>query len=56
MYKRQVYSGFRFARQAARDGKPIACLNRGLTRADALYTLKLEAAVGTTLAALVASL
>lgn len=47
-----VYSGFRFARQAARDAKPIACLNRGFTRADDLYTLKLEASVGATLEAL----
>lgn len=51
-----VYSGFRFARQAARDAKPIACLNRGLTRADDLYTVKLEAPIGATLEALVASI
>ncbi|WP_043531523.1 NAD-dependent protein deacetylase [Litchfieldella xinjiangensis] len=44
-----VYSGFRFARRAAKDGKPIACLNLGRTRADELYTLKLEAPVGQTL-------
>ncbi|HET8791944.1 MAG TPA: NAD-dependent protein deacetylase [Modicisalibacter sp.] len=51
-----VYSGFRFARQAARDAKPIACVNQGLTRADDLYTVKLEAPVGATLEALVALL
>lgn len=44
-----VYSGYRFARQAARDGKPIACLNLGRTRADDLYSLKIEAPVGATL-------
>ncbi|WP_370659234.1 NAD-dependent protein deacetylase [Modicisalibacter muralis] len=51
-----VYSGLRFVRQAARDAKPIACLNRGLTRADDLYALKLEAPTGATLEALAASL
>lgn len=38
-----VFSGYRFARAAARDGRPIACLNRGRTRADELYALKVEA-------------
>ena len=47
-----VYSGYRFARRAALAGKPIACLNRGRTRADDLYSLKVEAAVGETLMAL----
>jgi len=51
-----VYSGFRFARQAARDGKPIACVNRGHTRGDPLYSLKLDAPVGETLTALAAAL
>ncbi len=51
-----VYSGFRFARQAARDGKPIACVNRGHTRGDPLYSLKLDAPVGDTLTALAAAL
>jgi NAD-dependent SIR2 family protein deacetylase len=49
-----VYSGYRFARRAAQDGKPIACLNRGHTRADALYELKVEAPVGQTLERLAA--
>lgn len=31
-----VYSGYRFARFAAEAGKPIALLNRGVTRADDL--------------------
>ena len=47
-----VYSGYRFARQAAAEGKPLACLNLGHTRADALYELKLEAPIGATLEAL----
>lgn len=38
-----VFSGFRFAREAARQGQPIACLNLGRTRADALYALKVQA-------------
>jgi NAD-dependent SIR2 family protein deacetylase len=37
-----VYSGFRFARAAAQAGKPIAAINRGRTRADDLFTLKIE--------------
>ncbi len=48
-----VYSGFRFAREAARAGKPLACLNLGRTRADDLYTLKVAAGAETGLAALV---
>lgn len=37
----QVYSGFRFCREAQRLGKPIAILNPGLTRADDLASLKI---------------
>jgi NAD-dependent SIR2 family protein deacetylase len=37
-----VYSGFRFARAAARLGVPIAIVNRGVTRADELAWLKLD--------------
>jgi NAD-dependent SIR2 family protein deacetylase len=37
-----VYSGFRFAQRAAALGKPIAAVNLGRTRADALLTLKAE--------------
>ncbi len=51
-----VYSGFRFAREAAACGLPIAALNRGRTRADDLLTLKVEADCGAALAALVAPL
>lgn len=38
-----VYSGFRFARAAHERGLPLALLTRGVTRADALATLKLDA-------------
>ncbi|MEL7536130.1 MAG: NAD-dependent protein deacetylase [Pseudomonadota bacterium] len=38
-----VFSGFRFAREADRLGRPIALLNLGFNRADDLATLKLDA-------------
>jgi NAD-dependent SIR2 family protein deacetylase len=47
-----VYSGFRFCEWAARAGKPIAAVNLGRTRADALLQLKVEAPCGPTLDAL----
>lgn len=37
-----VYSGFRFVQMAAEAGKPVAAVNLGRTRADALLTLKEE--------------
>jgi NAD-dependent SIR2 family protein deacetylase len=37
-----VYSGYRFALAAAQAGKPIAAVNLGRTRADALLALKIE--------------
>ncbi len=37
-----VYSGYRFAQAAAREGKPIAAVNLGRTRADELLCLKVE--------------
>lgn len=37
-----VYSGFRFVQAAAQAGLPIAALNRGVTRADALLSLKVD--------------
>lgn len=49
-----VYSGFRFARMAREAGLPLAILTRGVTRADALATLKLDADCGDTLARAVA--
>ncbi|MBB5391501.1 MULTISPECIES: NAD-dependent protein deacetylase [unclassified Herbaspirillum] len=38
-----VLSGFRFVRMAAQAGKPVAAINRGLTRADPLLTFKIAA-------------
>jgi len=37
-----VYSGYRFARAMAEEGKPIAAVNLGVTRADGLLSLKLN--------------
>lgn len=37
-----VYSGFRFVQAAVAAGKPVAAINFGRTRADALFALKLE--------------
>ncbi len=47
-----VYSGFRFCEWAARAGKPIAAVNLGRTRADALLQFKIEAPCGPVLDAL----
>ncbi|CAN7670873.1 NAD-dependent protein deacetylase [Trinickia sp. LjRoot230] len=47
-----VYSGYRFCVWASRAGIPIAAINLGRTRADALFALKLEAACGDSLTAL----
>jgi NAD-dependent SIR2 family protein deacetylase len=41
-----VFSGFRFARAAARLGVPIAVVNRGKTRADDLAALRVAGNVG----------
>ncbi|HSR64836.1 MAG TPA: NAD-dependent protein deacetylase [Xanthomonadaceae bacterium] len=49
-----VYSGYRFARMAREAGLPLAILTRGVTRADALATLKLDADCGRTLASALA--
>ncbi len=38
-----VYSGYRFAERAHQLGKPLVLLNRGVTRADGLATLKVDA-------------
>ncbi|MEH6588144.1 MAG: NAD-dependent protein deacetylase [Halioglobus sp.] len=40
----QVYSGYRFCRHAQANGKPIAILNKGSTRADSMATLKIPQA------------
>jgi NAD-dependent SIR2 family protein deacetylase len=44
-----VHSGYRYAVAARRLGLPIAALNLGRTRADALLSLKVEAPAGETL-------
>lgn len=37
-----VFSGYRFAREAAKQGKPVYCINIGETRADGLFRTKLN--------------
>jgi NAD-dependent SIR2 family protein deacetylase len=49
-----VFSGFRFARAAARRGIPLAIVNQGPTRADDLADVKVEAPLGEYLVALAA--
>ncbi len=49
-----VFSGYRFCMWAAKAGMPIAAINIGVTRADALLSLKVQAPCGETLAALAA--
>lgn len=51
-----VYSGYRFAEQAYRLGKPVVAINQGVTRADPLLTLKIEAECGEVLSDMVAEL
>lgn len=51
-----VYSGYRFAEQAHRSGKPIIAINRGVTRADHLLALKIEDDCGRALTGIVAGL
>ncbi len=46
-----VLSGFRFARMAAEAGLPVAILNRGTTRADAIATHRFAGDCGELLAA-----
>ena len=45
-----VWSGYRLVRAAAERSVPVAALNLGVTRADALMDLKLSASCGETLA------
>ena len=47
-----VYSGYRFVEEAVAAGKPVAVVNRGRTRADAVLTLKVEHEVGAALEAM----
>lgn len=51
-----VFSGFRFARAAARLQVPIAIVNRGKTRADDLASLSLSGSVGELLGGAVGAL
>lgn len=51
-----VYSGFRFCREAAARGSPIALVNRGKTRADDLAAIRVDGDVGEVLSALASSL
>jgi len=49
-----VFSGYRFCQWAERAGTPIAAINIGVTRADGLFSLKVEAPCGDALAAVAA--
>lgn len=51
----QVYSGFRFVTAAKDQGKPLAILNIGPTRADKLADLKISAKLGDILPRIVIS-
>jgi NAD-dependent SIR2 family protein deacetylase len=51
-----VYSGYRFCLAAVAQGKPVAAVNLGRTRADALLALKLERDCGTALGDLLRAL
>jgi len=48
-----VYSGYRFTRRAHEIGMPIVAINRGVTRADDILTMKVEQDCGTVLKGLV---
>lgn len=51
-----VMSGLRFARHAAKQGKPLAIINHGPTRADELADVRVDAGTSPTLAALARAL
>jgi NAD+-dependent protein deacetylase sirtuin 4 len=51
-----VFSGFRFAQRAAAQGIPLAIMNQGPTRADALAELCIDARLGDALPRLVLAL
>ena len=51
-----LFSGFRFARQAREQKKPIAIINNGRTRADDMADIKVEADCGDALSAAAALL
>jgi len=47
-----VYSGFRFCIRARELGKPIVAINRGRTRADSMFAIKVDRGCGEALAGL----
>ncbi|WP_369015838.1 NAD-dependent protein deacetylase [Actinocrinis puniceicyclus] len=47
-----VMSGLRFVRHAVRNGKPVAIVNQGPTRGDALAAVRLDAPLGAALTGL----
>ena len=51
-----VASGYRFVRHAAKLGIPVAIINQGTTRGDALARCRVDAPLGASLSALVARL
>jgi len=51
-----VYSGYRFALRAAKRGTPVAIVNQGSTRADALAAVLVDAPLGRVLPAVVEAL
>lgn len=51
-----VYSGFRFVRRAHEMGLPIYAINRGVTRADNLLSMKIEQDCGDVLTEIVQAL
>jgi len=48
----QVYSGFRFCKLAQSLAKPVIAINKGITRADSMLQIKIDADCGQTLTAL----
>ncbi len=48
-----TYSGFRFCKLAKQDGKPLAIINRGKTRADGIADYKIEQNCESVLSALI---
>ena len=44
-----VYSGYRFVEEAVAVGKPVVAVNRGRTRADLVFALKVDVDVGVAL-------
>jgi NAD-dependent SIR2 family protein deacetylase len=51
-----VYSGFRFAREARLQNKPLLVLTQGKTRADDIATVKIDAEIISTLSSALSSL